>query len=194
LNVGLTGGIGSGKSEVAKRFAKLGAFVIDTDKLAREVVAPGSDGLLAIERVWPQVVRDGELDRAALAAIVFGDASAREQLNAMLHPRIRQLASERAQTARPGQIVIHVIPLLFEVGLETTMDATVVVIAPDTDRIARVTTRDRISATDVHARFAAQIDPNEARQRADFVIENDGDLQNLHRQAETVYERLSKRA
>lgn len=190
MKVGLTGGIGSGKSEFARIFAELGAFVIDTDELAREVVEPGTEGLREIERLWPQVIRNGELDRAALAAIVFNDTPAREQLNAILHPRIRQLADERARAARPGQIVLHVIPLLFEVGLDKAMDANIVVVAPDSERIVRVTARDAAAEADVRARIAAQIDPGEARRQADFVIENDGDLQHLRSHAARVYEQL----
>ncbi len=97
-------------------FAGLGAFVVDTDAIAREVVAPNSDGLMEIARVWPHTVRDGTLDRAALADIVFADASARERLNALLHPHIRRLALEREARAKPGQLIVHVVPLLFETG------------------------------------------------------------------------------
>ena len=114
MRVGLTGGIGAGKSAVAAIFANLGAFVVDTDSIAREVVAPHSDGLMEIARVWPQVVRAGALDRAALAEIVFNDPSARERLNGLLHPHIRRVAMEREAHAKPGQMVVHVVPLLFE--------------------------------------------------------------------------------
>ena len=141
VRVGLTGGIGSGKSEVARAFAQLGAFVIDTDELAREAVAPGSDGLREIARRWPQVVRDGALDRAALAAIVFSAPPERERLNAIVHPHVRRLAAERERSAKPGQLVVQVIPLLFEVGLDREMDRVVLVVAPDERRIARVLAR-----------------------------------------------------
>src|SRR6185312_3545053 len=99
MRVGLTGGIGSGKSEVAKIFAELGAFVIDTDELAREAVAPGSAGLSEVAAIWPQVVREGALDRQALAAIVFADDAQRERLNAIVHPEVRRLAAERERAA-----------------------------------------------------------------------------------------------
>ena len=130
MRVGLTGGIGAGKSAVAAIFASLGAFVVDTDAIAREVVAPNSDGLMEIARVWPQVVRNGALDRAALADIVFSDPSARERLNALLHPHIRRLAMEREARAKPGQLVVHVVPLLFETGYDRLVDKSVLVVAP----------------------------------------------------------------
>ena len=190
--VGLTGGIGSGKTEVAKVFSQLGALVIDTDVLAREVVEPGSDGLREIERTWPNVVRNGVLDRAALGRIVFNDASAREKLNAMLHPRIRALARERSQSAAPGQLVVQVIPLLFETGLEREVDATVVVIAPETARVARIAQRDRTNEDEIRARISAQIDPEEARRRANVVIENAGGLEDLRKQAGVTFHSLSR--
>ncbi|HET9030736.1 MAG TPA: dephospho-CoA kinase, partial [Candidatus Aquilonibacter sp.] len=109
MRVGLTGGIGSGKSEVARILESLGAYVVDTDKLAREAVAPGSDGLRQIARVWPSVVRDDCLDRAALAQIVFSDPNARERLNEIVHPHVRRLADECDRYARPGQLIVHVV-------------------------------------------------------------------------------------
>src|SRR5665213_2038897 len=155
MRVGLTGGIGSGKSEVAKTFADLGAFVIDTDELAREAVASGSAGLGEIATLWPQVVRDGALDRKALAAIVFADDAQRERLNAIVHPEVRRLAAEYERRAAPGQIVVQVIPLLFEVGLDAQMDANVAVLAPDAARLQRVLARDGADEPHVRARMAA---------------------------------------
>jgi dephospho-CoA kinase len=138
MRVGLTGGIGSGKSEVARALEELGACIIDTDKLAREAVAPGSDGLRQIARAWPSVVRDDYLDRAALAEIVFNDPTARERLNAIVHPHVRRLADQSSCYAKPGQIIVHMVPLLFETGYEQRVDATIVVIAPEDQRIKRV--------------------------------------------------------
>jgi dephospho-CoA kinase len=191
LRVGLTGGIGSGKTAVAKTFEELGAFVIDTDVLAREAVAANSDGLREIARVWPQVVRSGALDRAALAEIVFSDPTARDRLNAIVHPHVRRLAMEREARARPGQLVVHVVPLLFETGYDAVVDKSVLVAAPEDVRIARITRRDRVGESDVRARMAAQIAPEEARRRADFVIENDADPKRLRARARDVYERLT---
>ena len=190
LRVGLTGGIGSGKSTVAEVFAQRGATVIDADVLAREVVAPGSDALRAIGKRWPQAIAaDGSLDRPAMARIVFADDAAREELNAITHPRVRARAAQLEDEAPPG-VVVHVIPLLFEGDYWRTCDRTVVVIAPDEARIARVMTRDTAQRHEVERRMAAQIDPELARKRADYVIENDGDLPALRERAERVYENL----
>jgi dephospho-CoA kinase len=191
MRVGLTGGIGSGKSAVAKLFEEFGAFVIDTDILAREAAAPNSDGFLAITRVWPEVVRHGVLDRAALAEIVFSDPAARERLNAIVHPHVRRLAIEREARARPGQLVVHVVPLLFETNYDDIVDKSVLVAAPEAARIARIVARDRLDEASVRARMAAQIPPEQARSRADYVIENGGDFGGLRERALAVYERLS---
>ena len=193
MRVGLTGGIGSGKSEVASIFARLGAFVIDTDELAREAVAPGSPGLREIAALWPDVVRDGALDRKALAAIVFADDAQRERLNAIVHPEVRRLAAEEERRAASGQIVVQVVPLLFEVGLDAQMDANVLVLAPDAARFERVLARDGADEAHVRARMAAQIAPDEARRRADHVIENDAGLDALEARTVEVYEALRRR-
>ena len=169
----------------------LGAFVVDTDALARDAVAPNSDGLREIARVWPQVIRGGALDRSALAEIVFADPSARERLNEILHPHIRRLAMERDALAKPGQLVVHVVPLLFETGYEQIVDKTVLVVAPIEERIARIMTRDRIDEARVRARIAAQIAPELARERADFIIENDGNLNHLRERVRQLYDQLT---
>jgi dephospho-CoA kinase len=192
MRVGLTGGIGAGKSAVAAIFAGLGAFIIDTDALAREAVAPNSDGLLEIARVWPEVVRSGVLDRAALAEIVFNDPAARERLNAIIHPHIRRLAMEREALAKPGQLIVHVVPLLFETGYDRLVARSVLVVAPLEQRIARIVERDRTDEGRVRARLATQIEPEAARERADFIIENDGNLEHLRERTGTIYEQLSR--
>jgi dephospho-CoA kinase len=190
VRVGLTGGIGAGKSAVATILGELGAFVVDTDAVAREVVAPQSDGLLAVARIWPHVVRNGVLDRAALADIVFNDPAARDRLNALLHPHIRRIALERERHAGAGQPIVHVVPLLFETGYDRLLDKSVVVVAPLEARIARVVERDRSDEGRVRARMDAQVDPDVARRRADFVIENDGDLNHLRERTRAVYDAL----
>jgi dephospho-CoA kinase len=192
VRVGLTGGIGAGKSAVAGVFRELGAFVIDTDEIAREVVTPQSDGLLEIARVWPQVVRNGVLDRAALADIVFSDAAARERLNALLHPHIRRVALEREGRAKPDQLIVHVVPLLFETGYDRLVDKSVLVFSPLERRIARIVERDHLDETRVRARMAAQVEPEEARSQADYVIENDGDLESLRGRSQAVYQALNE--
>ena len=190
MRVGLTGGIGAGKSAVAKIFEDFGAYIVDTDALAREAVAPNSDGFMEIARVWPQVVRTGALDRPALAEIVFNDPAARERLNAILHPHIRRLAMDREARAKPGQLVVHIVPLLFETGYDRLVDKTVAVLAPEDARIARIVSRDGIDEARVRARMAAQIDPEEARRRADYAIENDGNFDRLREKTSEVYRAL----
>lgn len=192
MRVGLTGGIGSGKSEVARIFEDQGAFIIDTDVLAREAVAPYSDGLMQIAHIWPQVVRNNSLDRAALAEIVFSDADARARLNEIVHPHVRRLAREREAFAKPGQIVVQVVPLLFETGYDHDVDKTVLVVAPEEQRIARIRARDRMDEAQIRARMAAQISPEEARRRADVTIENDADLATLRERTRAAYETLQK--
>ena len=190
MRVGLTGGIGAGKSEVARIFEDLGAFVIDTDVLARQAVAPHSDGLMAIARCWPGVVRDGALDRTALAEIVFSDPQARERLNSIVHPFVRRLAQEREKHAHPGQLIVHVVPLLFETGYRELVDRAVLVVSPVDERIARVMQRDRVDEPHIRARIAAQMEPEDARKLADYVIENDGNLGHLRERTTAVYREL----
>src|SRR5579862_9133260 len=189
MRVGLTGGIGAGKSAVAKIFADLGALVIDTDVLAREAVAPGGDAFLEIQRTWPDVARGGALDRAALGEIVFADPAARDRLNAIVHPHVRRLATERETNAKPGQLIVHVVPLLFETSYDKIVDKTVVVTAPEDVRIARVASRDALQPDQVRARMAAQISPDRARALADYVIENDADLETLRIRTQSVYDK-----
>ena len=190
LRVGLTGGIGAGKSAVADLFAGWGATLIDGDVLAREAVASGSEGLREIARRWPQAIdTGGALDRPALAAIVFGDEAAREQLNAIVHPRVRELAARR-ESKIPEGIVVHVVPLLFEGDFWRACERTVLVVAPPDERVARVLARDAATREDVERRMAAQIDPSLARSRADYTIENDGDLALLCERSRAVYDAL----
>ena len=135
-------------------------------------------------------MRNGVLDRAALADIVFNDAGARERLNALLHPHIRRIALDRERRAGPQQPIVHVVPLLFETGYDRLVDKSVVVLAPLEQRIARVLERDRSDEGRVRARMGAQLDPDVARRRADFVIENDGDLDHLRERTRAVYDAI----
>jgi dephospho-CoA kinase len=194
LRVGLTGGIGSGKSEVARLFAGFGALVIDADALARAAVAPGSPGLERIAARWPAAVAaDGSLDRAALGAIVFRDSAARDELNAIVHPEVRRLGAEIEATAGTGQIVVHDVPLLFEAGFYRFCDATVVVVAEKEIRIGRIVARSGLSPEEVERRMKAQIDPERARELADYTIENDGTIAALAEAAAEIFDDLSVR-
>jgi dephospho-CoA kinase len=191
IRVGLTGGIGSGKSAVAEMWRERGACIIDADLLARAVVAPGSDGLRAIAARWPQTIApDGTLDRAALARIVFADDDERLRLNAIVHPRVRALAEQREADAPAGSVAVHVIPLLFEGDWWRTCDATVLVTAPDDVRVERVVERDDTDAASVRARMRVQIDAGDARELATYVIDNDGDRAALRARADAVYDAL----
>lgn len=193
MRIGLTGGIGSGKSAVARVWAECGALVIDADESAREAVALGSPGLTQIAARWPQVVTPaGLLDRTALGKIVFMDDVARSELEAIVHPAVRAIALEKEAAAAPNQAIVHMVPLLFEVGYDQRCDMTVVVIAPDEERIARVETRDGLSREAVLDRIRRQIDPLEAARRADVVIANDGDLALLHTRAVDVFRQCTQ--
>jgi dephospho-CoA kinase len=195
VRVGLTGGIGSGKSAVARFFSGWGAVVIDADVLAREVVAPGTPGLARIAELWPVVVdAHGSLDRAALSAIVFADAAARDRLTAIVHPRVRAAAAALEAAVPAASIVVHVVPLLFEGDYWRTCAVNVLVVAPAAARIARVAARDGLTPAEVEARIAAQIDPLRAAALADFVIENDADIAALEVRACTVYDALRRLA
>jgi len=194
LRVGLTGGIGSGKSEVAKLFATHGALIIDADALARQAVAPGTPGLAQIAARWPQALKpDGSLDRDALAAIVFADGNARDELNGIVHPEVRRLGAEREAASGPEQIVIHDVPLLFEGLFYQRCDANVLVVADVETRIGRVVARSGLAPDDVKRRMAAQIDPERARELADYTIENDGTIEALGRAVREVFDDLQTR-
>jgi dephospho-CoA kinase len=194
VQIGLTGGIGSGKSTVAARFAELGALVIDADALAREVVEPGTDGLAAVVAEFGEQVLDGSgrLDRPALARVVFGDEAARGRLNGILHPRIRARAGELIAAAPPGTVVVQDVPLLAETGQADRYDLVVVVEAPEELRVRRLA-RDRgMAAGEVRARMAAQATDEQRRAVADVVLVNDGTTDDLRAKVDQLWrERVS---
>ncbi|AWB92049.1 dephospho-CoA kinase [Aeromicrobium chenweiae] len=176
LKVGLTGGIGSGKSTVSALLAAHGAVVIDYDQLARDVVAPGSPTLAEIAaRFGDEVIAaDGSLDRPALGAIVFADAEALSDLNGITHPAIRRLADERQDAAGSDAIVVHDNPLLVEMGAAALCDVVVVVDVPVDVQVDRLTTLRGMSEADARARIAAQASREERTGAADLVIDNTG--------------------
>ena len=192
--VGLTGGIASGKSTVARTFAGLGVPVVDADQLAREVVAPGSAGLLDITRTFGEhlLLADGSLDRKALGALVFADAEARAKLNAITHPRIAQAGAARlAELATTGApYALYEAALIVENGLYRTMAALVVVAASSDVQVERVLLRDKLGVPDAQARIAAQSSLDEKLKVADFVIHNDGPLEALTERVTEVHEQL----
>jgi dephospho-CoA kinase len=193
--IGLTGGIGSGKSTVARLFAERGVPIVDADELAREATQPGAPALTEIAAAWPGVVGpDGVLDRRRLAAAVFGDATARARLEAILHPRIGALSNARfAALASQGHtLALYEAALLVETGRYQEFDGLIVVDAPDAARVARVVARDGVSEADVRARIAAQLPMEDKRRVATHVIENDGDMDALRRQVEDVAADLTR--
>jgi dephospho-CoA kinase len=193
VHVGLTGGIGAGKSTVAAMLADRGAILLDADVAAREVVAPGTDGAAAVAAEFgDQVIApDGSLDRAALAAVVFADPGRRAALNAIIHPRVRTWMALRAQQAPPGSVVVQDIPLLVENGLGPLFDLVVVVDADDETRIARLTGDRGMAPDEARARIAAQ-SPRETRlAAADVVIDNSGARAALGAQVDVLWSRIA---
>jgi dephospho-CoA kinase len=187
--VGLTGGIGSGKSAVAARLAELGALVIDSDRLAREVVAPGTEGLAEVVATFGPEVRgpDGALDRPALARLVFADPAARERLEKIIHPRVRARAAELVAAAPAGSVVVNDVPLLVESGIAGTFDLVIVVLASEATRVRRLV-RDRGMAEDeARSRIAAQATDEQRRAVADIVLDNEGTLADLRAAVDRVW-------
>ena len=192
MNVGLTGGLGSGKSTVAALFGEHGAVIIDADVVAREVVRAGTPGFAAVvARFGPDVVgRDGELDRAALARIVFADGASLDELNAIVHPLVGSRSAELAAAVPPGAVVVHDIPLLAENGLADRFDTVVVVEADREIRLARLAERG-LTRAEAEARMAAQATDEQRRAIADEIVRNDDDLDSLARQIDRLWDRLS---
>jgi dephospho-CoA kinase len=189
LRVGLTGGIGSGKSTVAQRLRELGAFVIDADALAREVVAADSSGLAAIRERFGDAVlaADGSLDRGALGEIVFADPLARSDLEAITHPLIRGRTRALMETAAPGRIVVHDVPLLVELEMGSSYHLTVVVGGDEDIRVARLTGGRGFTAADARARIKAQASDEARRAAADAWLDNNGTVAGLLGQVDALW-------
>ena len=193
LRVALTGGIATGKSYCLGRFAALGVPIIDADKLAREVVAPGSAGLHAIvDRFGNAVLKpDGTLDRAALGRIVFSDDSARSDLEAIIHPEVYRRIREWYAALPLGQMAIADIPLLFETGHQHDFDRVVVCACAPEEQLRRVMSRDGLTEAEARARLAAQWPIEEKIARADHVIRTDGPFADTEMQVKRVFEILN---
>jgi len=193
MRVGLTGGVASGKSTVSTMLAELGAIVIDSDAIAREVVEPGTPGLAAVvEAFGPEILtEDGRLDRPALGAIVFADEEKRRVLEGILHPLIGERSAALAAAAGPDDLVVHDIPLLAESGIADTFDAVVVVDAPTDLQVERML-RDRgWTEEDAESRIAAQASREKRLEVATYVIENTGSLEDLRARVQNVYDALT---
>ncbi|WP_116211168.1 dephospho-CoA kinase [Streptomyces olivoreticuli] len=196
LTVGLTGGIGAGKSEVSRLLASYGAVVVDSDKIAREVVEPGTPGLAAVVAEFgPEVLTaEGALDRARLGAVVFADPERLAALNAIVHPLVRARSAELSAAAAPDAVVVHDVPLLAENGLAALYDLVVVIDAGTRTRLERLVRLRGMTPDEANARMAAQATREQRLAVADFVIDNDGPLEALAPQVEKVWARLRERA
>ncbi|RZU31435.1 dephospho-CoA kinase [Blastococcus saxobsidens] len=190
LRIGLTGGIGSGKSTVSALLAERGAVVVDADRIAREVLEPGTPGLAAVVTEFgPDVVApDGSLDRAALAAVVFSDDAARRRLDAIVHPLVRRRTAELVAAAPPDAVVVNDVPLLVETGQAGSYDLVLVVEADAQTRVARLVGRG-LAEVDARARIAAQATDEQRRAAADVVLDNSGTPQRLAEQVEEFWDR-----
>ncbi|MGI6199993.1 MAG: dephospho-CoA kinase [Christensenellales bacterium] len=193
LRIGITGGIASGKSAVDAYLAAQGVPVLDADQVAREVVAPGSPILAAIDRRFPGVVVDGRLDRRALGAIIFADPVARHDLERIEHPEIlrRMGAFLDACAARGDKLAAIDAALLLESGGDALVDEVWVVHAEESVRVARLMAREGIDAAEAHRRIAAQMDEGERLARADRTIDNSGSLADTHGQLRGILAALA---
>ena len=200
LRVGLTGGIATGKSFCLSRFAELGAATIDADRIARDVVAPGTPGLAAVtQRFGPGVVTAaGALDRAALGRIVFADDGARRDLERIIHPAVYDIVerwfTEQQANALDGdgpRIAIADIPLLYETGQSDRFDSVIVAACPPEVQVQRVMARDGLAEPDARRRMAAQLPIEEKRRRADHVIDTSGTFDDTRREVDRVWQAIS---
>ncbi|MEV0592242.1 dephospho-CoA kinase [Nonomuraea cavernae] len=196
LMIGLTGGIGSGKSEVSKRLADRGAVVIDADRIAREVVEPGTPGLARVVAAFgTEVLRpDGSLNREKLGTIVFADPDKLASLNAIVHPLVGERVAELQARTADDAIVVYDVPLLAENGLAPMYDVVVVVDASDETRLARLAEHRGMAEHDAKARIAAQAGREDRLKIADIVIDNDGSLDALDARVDEVWDDLRSRA
>ena len=192
ITVGLTGGIGSGKSEVARLLAGHGAVVVDADALAREAIAPGTPGLAAVvEEFGPEVLAaDGSLDRAALGRLVFGNETRLAALEAIVHPYVGRRSAELMGAAAPGSVVVYDVPLLVEKGLQDGYDVVVVVDAGADVRLHRLVDRRGMPVEDAEARMATQASRSARLAVADHVVPNDRGFDELAAEVDALWARL----
>ncbi|MFI6703345.1 dephospho-CoA kinase [Streptomyces sp. NPDC050509] len=196
LRLGLTGGIGSGKSEVSRLLTGYGAVLIDSDRIAREVVAPGTPGLAAVIAEFGPDVRtaEGALDRPGLGRIVFGDPERLRALNAIVHPLVRARSAELEAAAGPDAIVVHDVPLLVENGMAALYDLVVIVDATPETQLDRLVRLRGMTEREARERMAAQATREARRAVADLVIDNDGPLERLEPQVREVWRTATERA
>ncbi|MEU7396064.1 dephospho-CoA kinase [Streptomyces albogriseolus] len=196
LTVGLTGGIGAGKSEVSRLLVRHGAVLIDADRIAREVVEPGTPGLAAVVEAFGEEIlaEDGSLDRPRLGALVFSDPEKLATLNSIVHPLVGARSRELEEAAPEDAVVVHDVPLLTENGLAPLYDVVIVVDASPGTQLDRLVRLRGMSEEDARARMAAQATREQRRAVADIVIDNDVPLDALERRVEEVWADLVRRA
>ncbi|MER5274497.1 dephospho-CoA kinase [Streptomyces sp. NPDC002809] len=196
LKVGLTGGIGAGKSEVSRMLAGYGAVLIDADRIAREVVEPGTPGLDAVVEAFGTgiLTSEGTLDRPKLGSIVFADSERLAALNAIVHPLVGARSAELERAAGPDSVVVHDVPLLTENGLAPLYDLVVVVDAAPETQLDRLVRLRGMTEQEARARMAAQATREQRRAVADLVIDNDGPIDALEPQVRSVWAELTRRA
>ncbi|MFE1248120.1 dephospho-CoA kinase [Streptomyces sp. NPDC058735] len=196
LKVGLTGGIGAGKSEVSRLLVACGAVLIDADRIAREVVEPGTPGLAAVVEAFGEEVlaEGGGLDRPKLGSIVFADPAKLAMLNSIVHPLVGARSRELEEAAAEDAVVVHDVPLLTENGLASLYDLVIVVDAGPGTQLDRLVRRRGMSEEDARARMAAQASREQRREIADIVIDNDVPLEELERRVKDVWAELVRRS
>ncbi|MEU0680621.1 MULTISPECIES: dephospho-CoA kinase [Streptomyces] len=196
LTVGLTGGIGAGKSEVSRLLVRHGAVLIDADRIAREVVEPGTPGLAAVVEAFGEEIlaEDGSLDRPRLGALVFSDPEKLSTLNSIVHPLVGARSRELEEAAPEDAVVVHDVPLLTENGLAPLYDVVIVVDASPGTQLDRLVRLRGMSEEDARARMAAQATREQRRAVADIVVDNDVPLDALERRVEEVWADLVRRA
>ncbi|NEB17616.1 dephospho-CoA kinase [Streptomyces coelicoflavus] len=196
LKVGLTGGIGAGKSEVSRLLVEHGAVLIDADRIAREVVAPGTPGLAAVVEAFGEDVlaRDGSLDRPKLGSIVFADPEKLSVLNGIVHPLVGERSRALEEAAAEDAVVVHDVPLLTENGLAPLYDLVVVVDAAPATQLDRLVRLRGMTEQDARARMAAQATREQRREIADVVVDNDVPLEELRRRVADVWAGLVRKA
>lgn len=196
LSVGLTGGIGAGKSEVSRLLVERGAVLIDADRIAREVVAPGTPGLAAVVAAFGEEVlgEDGGLDRPKLGSIVFADPERLATLNSIVHPLVGDRSRALEEAAADDAVVVHDVPLLTENGLAPLYDVVVVVDADPATQLDRLVRLRGMTEQDARARMAAQATREQRREIADMIIENDVPLDRLRSRVDDVWAELTRRA
>jgi len=198
MNIGLTGGIATGKSTVAASLVRRGARLVDADQIAREVVLPGSPTLAEVALRFGQDIlqEDGTLDRKKLGSIVFADSARRKELESILHPAIRAIMRERMhqyETETPERLVVVDIPLLYESGLEHMVSEVMVVYVPRELQLKRLMERDKLNSEQAEIRLNAQMDIESKKMRADHVIDNSGTLEQTEQQLDRFWREKAKR-